>query len=278
MRSSASTLALPTEEDALLEFRREKCEFICKCENERFGELDKQDGYNCEICRNKGYILKPKLNGKLYEETQVKCDCWKRRKTIGDLRRSGLEEMMLRYSFTEYRTEHPWQAGVLSKAREYLAENGNSWFFIGGMTGSGKSHICTAIASDLLLQKHQEVRYMMWRDESRKIKATINDTDCHIDEFKEVDVLYIDDLFKTGKSELGKKIMYPSQGDINVAFEILNSRYLANKPTIISTEFSIVELFDVDDALASRIKERCRQFCINIPKDINKNYRLKGVL
>ena len=268
----------PSSEDADLALRKEACEFKCKCENERQGDLDRGDGLNCELCRNKGYIVKPKLYGKNYEITQVKCECWKQRKTMSDLRKSGLEAMMLRYNFTEYTTEHPWQAGVLSKAKAFLREEGEKWFFIGGMTGSGKSHICTAIASDLLIEKKKEVRYMMWRDESRKLKATINDADCSIDEYKEVEVLYIDDLFKTAKSELGKKMMYPSQGDINVAFEILNSRYLANKKTIISTEFSIQELFDVDEAIGGRIRERCGEYCINIPRDISKNYRLKGHL
>lgn len=256
-----------------LERARVKCELLCECENAMPGTLDKLDGYNCEKCKNKGYVLKPRRYLSGYEETQIECDCRRQRKSIRDFKRSGLADVMLNYSFEKYEAKEPWQIGVLSKAKAYVKDEGTPWFFFGGNSGAGKTHICTAIAVELL-QKKKEVKYMLWRDEVRKLKATVNEKDCEIDIYKDVEVLYIDDLFKTGKSELGKRVPIPTQGDINVAFEIINSRYLSQKRTIISTELSIEELLDIDVALGSRIKQMCGEYCLNLPHDLRKNYRL----
>ena len=95
-----------------------------------------------------------------------------------------------------------------------------------------------------------------------------------LDFYKNVDVLYIDDLFKTGRSSSEVK-QRPTQADINLAFEILNARYIRKKITIISSECTISDLIDIDEAIAGRIKQKCGEFCININPDRNKNYRLK---
>ena len=61
---------------------------------------------------------------------------------------------------------------------------------------------------------------------SQKIKSDNFDGDGTLIElYKNVEVLYIDDLFKTGKSEGG--LQKPTAGDINLAFEIINYRYKA---------------------------------------------------
>ena len=93
-----------------------------------------------------------------------------------------------------------------------------------------------------------------------------------IEYYKDVDVLYIDDLFKTGKA-YGEEVQKPTAGDINLAFEIINSRVAQNKKTIISSESTIFELFDIDEAVAGRIKQMCGAYCISISKDAGKNYR-----
>ena len=90
--------------------------------------------------------------------------------------------------------------------------------------------------------------------------------------WKKAEVLYIDDLFKT---EQGKN---PTTADINVAFEILNYRYRNPQLiTLISSEKTIQELVRIDEAVGSRIFEMSRDFCVNIGKDIKKNYRLKDL-
>lgn len=94
-----------------------------------------------------------------------------------------------------------------------------------------------------------------------------------LERMKEVDVLFIDDLFKP----IGGKIDVKSwQADI--IFEVVNYRYLNNKPLLISSELSLDELLYIDEATASRIFEMAENFTVTIRRDININYRLRNVV
>lgn len=116
---------------------------------------------------------------------------------------------------------------------------------------------------------------MLWREESSNLKAISNDPDREvaIKELCDTDVLYIDDLFKTGGDRSTDKAT-PTPADINLAFEIINSRYIKNSITIISSERSLEEITSISEAIGGRINERCGDYRINIAKDKNKNYRL----
>ena len=124
---------------------------------------------------------------------------------------------------------------------------------------------------------------MLWRDEVVKLKACVTEAAEYsrmITELKEAEVLYIDDLFKTGKDGEGKA-QRPTGADVNIAFEILNYRY--NNPkliTIISSECKVTDMLDIDEAIAGRIAERTSPFGygLNINKDQRKNYRLRGTV
>lgn len=158
------------------------------------------------------------------------------------------------------------------------AKNPSGWFFIGGQTGAGKTHICTAICREFLLSG-KSVKYMLWRDDIVKIKGCANDAQAYsklIDEYKRVEVLYIDDLFKTGKGPDGSK-QQPTGADINAAFEILNYRY--NDPklvTIVSSECTVNDILDIDEAVGGRIFEKAKVFSLS--RDRRKNYRLRGAV
>lgn len=155
----------------------------------------------------------------------------------------------------------------------YLVLRRNDRIFITG--NSGKTHLCTAICREFLLAG-RKVLYMLWRDEIVQLKANVNDAEAYrkiIDKYKTADVLYIDDLFKTGKTA-DQQNQKPTAADINAAFEIINYRY--NNPallTIISTELSEDELLDIDEAVGSRIYERAK--AITIAKDRSRNYRIR---
>ena len=261
-----------TEEERL-ERSKKKCELLCESFNKEQGDLD--DGYDCPICKNKGFIWKPELHCNSYHEVAVHCKCIPIRRTIRAMKRSGLEDVVHDYTFDKYITTEPWQETVLNTAKRYVDSKENNWFFFGGATGAGKSHICTAIAITLL-KRGNEIKYMLWRDETNRLKSIVNEPEYEeqLDFYKNVDVLYIDDLFKTGRSSSDVK-QRPTQADINLAFEILNARYIRKKITIISSESTIPDLIDIDEAIAGRIKQKCGEFCININPDRNKNYRLK---
>ena len=144
------------------------------------------------------------------------------------------------------------------------AKNPSGWFALCGQSGCGKTHLCTAICRELLLEG-REVVYMLWRDEIGKIKQA-----ARMSEFdgETVELRRILDKYKTAK------VLYTA-ADINYAFEILNYRY--NNPellTILSTELTEDELLDIDEAIGGRIYERAKAYSIG--KDRGKNYRVRN--
>ena len=242
--------------------------------NAMTGDLDKDDGYNCPICKNKGLIYKlVEQNGYLYQ-TGDECKCRQIRSTIRKMKRSGLKDVIKDCTFEKWIASEEWQKTIKAAAVEY-AKDPKGWFFIGGQSGCGKTHLCTAICRELLL-KGKGVQYMQWREDAVKLKGMANDPEHReplIDRFKKAEVLYIDDLFKTGKNPDGGDLK-PTSADINLAFEILNFRYNCPESlTIISSELCTEELIDIDEATGGRIFERAKAFAI--AKDKKKNYRTK---
>ena len=252
--------------------------------NAGIGHLDQADGYNCDACKNKGYIAELRM-AEIYGykvETLVPCKCQKARNALSRLARSGLRDVVKKYTFDRYEATEPWQQTLKETAQRFCADPGERWFFYGGQSGAGKTHICTAIAVHFLRQG-METKYMLWRDEIARIKALVNDAEQYgamMQEIKNADVLYIDDLFKTGKDDFGK-VKQPTPADINAAFEIINFRYNdPRKITIISSERTISDLNEIDEAIAGRIAEKSKAdgYCINLGRDAGKNYRMKGML
>lgn len=212
---------------------------------------------DCEICGNTGNVTEYK-DGVLYSR---ECSCMARRRSIRKLKNSGLEDMISRYTFDNYETLDQETARIKEIAQHYT----DGWLYIFGRSGSGKTHICTAICADLI-RKDLEVYYMSWRDESTALKALVTDAEEYekrLNKIKRVPVLYIDDFLKGGSSD----------ADIRLAFEILNARYNDKAlRTIISSEYDIKDILDRDEALGGRIYERSKGRVIKAP---SKNWRLR---
>lgn len=243
--------------------------------NETEGNRHLEDGYNCKHCKNKGYVFKvvDSEDGR-FHQVCAPCKCEDIRRSILRMKKSGLKDIIKDYTFDKFEDVEPWQKAIKEAAMNY-AHNPEGWFFLGGQSGSGKTHLCTAICREFLLAGKRVV-YMLWRDDIVKIKGALVDSEEYgslIDRFKKADVLYIDDLFKTGKTA-DNTVQKPTGADINVAFEIINYRY--NNPallTIISSELSEDELLDIDEAIGGRIYERAKS--ITIGKSRDRNYRIR---
>lgn len=246
--------------------------------NSAVGNRNEEDGYDCPLCKNKGYIAKLVEDNGHYSHCFTDCKCNEVRRSIMRMKRSGLKDIIKDYTFDKFMDTEPWQKAIKESAMEY-AENPEGWFALCGQSGAGKTHLCTAICRKFLLSGKRVV-YMLWRDEIVKIKEAAkggeDDNDSLrdiLDKYKNAEVLYIDDLFKTGRN-IDTSLIKPSVADINYAFEIINYRY--NNPdllTIISSELTEDELLDVDEAIGGRIYERSKTF--TIARDRKRNYRLK---
>ena len=254
-----------------------------KCDSYNDMAVEASDGYDCQLCKNKGFVAVPVKNYRgNWEEVHRFCKCQKIRATIRRLNKSGLKNIIKDYTFKNYKTDEEWQKAIKEAAVRFVQDEQHTWFFIGGASGAGKTHICTAIAG-FYLKRDRSVKYMLWRDEVVRLKANVTNPEEYskaIEELKTAEVLYIDDLFKTGKDGEGKA-QRPTAADVNIAFEILNYRY--NNPdliTIVSSECRITDILNIDEAIGGRIAEKTSAYGygINIKPDRSKNYRLKGTV
>lgn len=254
-------IAEPLSDD---DWEKQKAEWY----NADKGKLNEVDGYNCDICKNKGDIARVNEYG---YTVHYPCKCMKIRATLRRAKRSGLGDILKDCTFDKFQTPEAWQQDIKQKTQAFCKDDKAKWFYIGGQVGAGKSHLCTAICG-YYIKAGQEVRYMLWAEDSKKLKAVVNDSGYQemIHEYKEAEVLYIDDFLKVKKGET------PTTADINLAFEIINHRLLNNeKITIISSEKTLDEIMDYDEATMSRIYQKTGNYKISIGTDRKKNYRLK---
>lgn len=245
------------------------------------GKLVRGDGYNCPLCNNRGdtLALEERMGGVF--EIAIPCRCMEMRRAIWQMRTSGLENVIRECTFERFTAGQPWQRAMLDVTRAWLDEGepAGQWLYLGGQPGCGKTHLCTAAVRELLYKK--PVVYMPWEREGKRLKAVVNEAGEYgpaIARLEEAPVLYIDDLFKPVPDERGES-RWPTGADVRLAFEILNYRYINRLPTLISSEWTLRQLIDIDEATASRVNERCGfgKFAIAVKPDRAKNYRLANV-
>ena len=243
----------------------EKLQMECDRMNEAEGFLD---GEPCPKCRNKRVIY-------FVEDGYVKsrqCQCYGKWLSMIRIKNSGLKDLYYNCTLETFHAVEEWQKGMLSIAQRFLKNPKGKWMFAGGQPGAGKTHICTAVVRELM-ESGYPARYMVWPEELVKIKANLRDEEAYsrtINPWKTVDVLYIDDFFKT-KTEAD---LTPT--DIKIAFEIINYRY-NNRDliTVISSEKAANQIVGIDEALGSRILERAKDCTISIKNALERNYRIK---
>lgn len=245
---------------SLIEQERRKADAL----NQEPGNLT---GYDCPKCLNRGFVWRVRESGDRYAE---ECECILTRRNVRYLKESGLSGMVNGgYTFERWKSLEDWQKRVFDMAKRY-AEKPEGWFYLAGRPGTGKTHLCTAICGELMNRGYQ-TRYMLWRDFAVKAKAAVNDGEYEemVQPMKSARVLYIDDLFKTGKGA------EPTSGDFNLAFEIINSRYYDEKKiTIFSSELTARQIIAMDEGVGSRIYEKSKTNYADLSG--KKNYRLTG--
>jgi len=160
--------------------------------------------------------------------------------------------------------------GALSYADGFdeIRTTENNWLTMLGQPGSGKTHLAMA-AANMFLNRSIPVLYIPHNETMNEFKDLLRTKDGikdRTEEMKKVEVLAWDDLFKNWN--LNRTF------EIDIAFEVLNYRYLNLLPTIITSEKGPDQFLKIDEAIGSRIIERSRGRLIVVQGQEN-NYRLE---
>lgn len=223
-------------------------------------KIPSTDGIECKECGNKRFIAVPSEDG--MSIAYQFCGCQERRRIVANANHSGLGPMLGK-KIADYKVTEPFQQAVMNSMVDYI-KNPSGWFSICGEPGSGKTLACMIIANDLL--RHGKIlRFISWPELVRETSVDWYRQKNILQEFKDVEVLYIDDFLKVASDARA----------VQIAYEILNYRYNHEALTIISGERGLKELMSIDPALGSRIYEMSRNHFIDIGHGTEKNQRMK---
>ena len=234
----------------------------CDWYNQSEGSLT---GYNCPKCRNKGSIAYLQDGMEMHRV----CECMAIRQNQSNITQSGLSDAIRTKTFDAYQCKESWQTALKENVMHYADKNRPQWLYIGGQSGAGKTHLCTAVCG-VLLQRGLQVRYEMWQTIFRDLSQFAT-RQTRFQQLTQAQVLYIDDFLKP----ISNKFDDTNPKEVSVAFELLNERYTRNMVTIISSERIFRDLLAADKALAGRIKERCNGYLFAITRSDEKNWRLR---
>lgn len=200
--------------------------------------------YECPKCSDTGYV-------------GIKmCDCLRRALIRQSYRTSGIGKYLENQTFDNFDVSlYPFgqarekMSAVLSRARAYATdfspEESASLLFMGG-TGLGKTHISSSIAKCVL-----DKGYSVFYNSAQNIISTFErerftreGEGLESDKFFNTDLLIIDDL--------GAEM--PGKSSVSSFYTVINTRMIASKPTIISTNLTPQQLqSSYDERIVSRI-------------------------
>lgn len=182
------------------------------------------------------------------EERQEQWEALQKR--IKQQRFNGFPESdMQKWSF-----ENAESCKIVDVARRYVENfqqfkaNGKGLLLYGGV-GTGKTFVAACIVNALidtctpcLMTNFARVLNTLWSNEEKQ---------AYIDSFNQFDLLVLDDLGAERRSEYAQEQV----------FNIIDSRYRARLPLIITTNLSLKELTNPDNAGNGRIYDRVLEMC-----------------
>ena len=225
------------------------------------------DNYNCKKCRDLGYVFEISENK---YEVAIECECLAKKQAFEKLERCGLSEAFKKKTFANYICENQYQIKAKHQVLKfcYDFQENNSSLIISGRPGTGKTHL--GIAAMLkLISNNITCRYVEYNNMIVNLKQSIMDEENHMREMEKYinpRVLFIDDFLK-GKT---------TEADLNYIYRIINTRYLKQKPVIISSEKTLKEILDFDEAVGSRIIEMAGDKVVVFGKN-TYNHRLRNL-
>lgn len=236
--------------------------------------------YDCELCHDCGFVALD-FKGNRHPATSIPssehvaisvCNCKIREGIRTNMQYSGLDlseyDKKTLKTFKQDTTE---AKEMYALALKFLAEHKPQGIGYFGKSGTGKTHICIAICHELALRNIQH-RYFNYRTDIqilKQLKYEYEEYSKKMNDYKSCSVLYIDDLFKLVKNNRGEV----DQQELQIMFEIINARYMNKKTIIVSSEYTVNEIKDIDEATGGRIYEMLNGFGMKCKAE---NRRIKG--
>lgn len=232
----------------------------------KVAKQDQSEEYNCPICKDRGYTFEYDEEG--YEVARP-CKCLAKKRALERIERSGLSKAFKQRTFETYNTDKPYQKIAKLQARSFCDgfQDTNSSLILTGQSGAGKTHLGCAVMLELINTKNVFCKYELYTTMLLNLKQSTMDKENYIKEmakYQNPTVLFIDDFLK----------IRPTEADFRYIFEIVNYRYLNNKALIISTEKTIDEIIDWDEAIGGRLKQMAQGNVIEFKRDSSHDYRL----
>lgn len=244
IKAARAVISGANSKDELLKLRqttknlRERLTHILKSVNlpENYLELN----YRCKKCSDEGYI------------DGIMCDCMKKmmkKEVYNELNKMSPLELSSFENFSlDFYSDTPQpnseltpkkrMAKILEFCKKYASQfkKNSPSLLMTGSTGLGKTHLSLAIAKEVIEKgfgviygSAQNIISKMEKEKFRGYQNSSDETERH---YIDCDLLIIDDLGTEYLTSFSSAAIY----------NIVNSRIMMNKPTIISTNLSMKEL------------------------------------
>lgn len=248
--------------------------------------------YNCPKCKDQGGTIEWRDadvfgDGRIVRKEQVwvECSCVKQKKINRLLKSSEITEEFQKMTFGNFEIDgYPAEikkmydtAFQYCQAFNSIKTTRRNSIALIGQPGAGKTHLLSAVANGMINKLLVPVLYFPYIEGTEDLRSNFDQLVTKIQRLKEVEVLFIDDLFKPVTTSInGKRVKEPraTSWQIEKMFEVINYRYLNNKPLLISSELTFDDMLGIDEALCTRIFEMCSDYTVTIKKDISLNHRL----
>ena len=187
---------------------------------------------------------------------------------IANLRREAFSTpVMANNTFENSDKTHPMLNGCVNWTKKFLESKRNrtqiKGLLFAGDKGTGKSYLACCIANAVIDEEYS-ARYTNFAQIEKETKGF--DAKNYLDNLNNCSLLIIDDL----------GIERDSQYMQEIVFQVIDNRYRTNKPIIITTNLTFVEIWRCQEVERSRIYDRLLEMCVPIEFK-GKSYRRKDI-